>query len=95
MLRLGIFRGGVEEALKVIFLQCTEFISRQKACMGDDGSLPQGFTNSEILQRLVRDAKIPPYPIGIRIELFEQILEIGCDCSVALCVPNRFLLRMG
>ncbi len=62
--------------------------------MGDGGSLPPGLTNSEILQRLGRDAKISPHPIGIRIELFEQILEIECDCSVALCVPNRFLLRM-
>jgi len=61
--------------------------------MGDEDSLAQGFTNSKSHQRLVKGTEIPLPPICIRIELFEQILQIGRVASVALCVVNCFLLR--
>lgn len=61
--------------------------------MGDVDSLPQGVTNSESHQRLVKGTEISLPPICIRIELFEQILQIEPVASVALYVLNCFLLR--
>ncbi len=61
--------------------------------MGDEDSLPQEYTNSKSVQRLVRATEFLLLPIGIRIELFEQIPQIEHAASVALCVLNCFLLR--
>ena len=89
MVRFGIFRG----ASKVIFLHRTEFVGKRDAFMGDGDSLPQQSTNSKSVQRLGRATEILLLPIGIRIELFEQIPQIEHTASVALCVLNCFLLQ--